>query len=125
MTIPVNAKNMILFVFDRRGIEPAYVDDNTIAFHSRYASGLEFSPTITILTRKTILRWRPILVLGIVTQTDPVASTYRDYNELPKANDDLPFGIQCASKLLVLAAKAALAANAGDCLTPGWNTNDS
>lgn len=125
MTIPNNAKEMILFIFERRGIKPAYVDDKTIAFHLRYASGLEFSPMITILTRKTILRWRPILVLGIITPTDPTASTYRDYNELPKAKDDLPFGIQCASKLIVLAAKAANAANAGGCLSPGWNTNTS
>lgn len=114
---------MILFTFERRGIEPAYMDDKTIAFNLHFVSGLKFAAMITILSRKTILRWRPILVLGIVTPTDPAASTYRDYNELPKAPDDLSFGIQCASKLIVLATKAANAANAGDCLSPGWNTN--
>lgn len=120
MTIPDNAKEMILFAFEQRGIRPVHVEANLIVFDVQFESGLSLGAVITAAHRKTFFRTKLVIALGVLNSDMKPKAEFTQYTNLPTQLHDIQFGIGCATTLLAMVRTVADGLNGGHCITRGW-----
>lgn len=106
MKMPVHIADLLILLFSRAGMEPAYQDEEALGYDLEYESGLVLQAMIITREEKRWFSQRGFLDIWILNPEllAPTAHPLMKASVLfPRSANDVVYGMKFAAKLLAMA----------------------